>query len=74
MSAAHFPQYKSKQYVPYSILTYYAVRKMVRSEERIVFDLDTYFHLEIAGSSITRGKHLTVMLGVGPRDWQPGSG
>lgn len=44
------------------------------SEERIVFDLDTYFHLEIAGSSITRGKHLTVMLGVGPRDWQPGSG
>lgn len=70
MSAAHFPKYKSKQCVPYSILTYYSVR----SEERIVFDLDTYFHLEIAGSSITRGKYFTVMLGVGPRDWQSGSG
>lgn len=43
-------------------------------EESIVFDLDTYFCLEIAGSLITRGKHFTVMLGMGQRYWQPGSG
>lgn len=43
-------------------------------EESIVFDLDTYFCLEIAGSVITRGKHLTVIVGMGQRYWQPGSG
>lgn len=42
------------------ILTYYTVRKMAG--------------IEIVGSLITRGKHLTVIVGMGPRYWQPGSG
>lgn len=45
-----------------------------RSEESIVLDLDTYSCLEITGSLVMRGKNLTVMLGMGPRYWQPGSG
>lgn len=63
MSDAHFSKHKLKQF---NINIFHIQEDGGSEKERVVFGLDTYFHLEIAGSLVTKGKHLIVMLGDGP--------